>query len=48
MSSISESESVDSASLSLLDISTKTTSSNKSEFEWNDKLFINDALQLYA
>ena len=36
MSSISESESVDSASLSSLNIRTDTTSSNKSQFEYKD------------
>ena len=45
MSFISESESVDRDSLSLLNISTDTTSSNKSQFECNYNLFVNDALQ---
>ena len=36
MSSISESENVDNASLSFLNIRTDTTSSNKSQFEYND------------
>ena len=36
ISSISESENVDSANLSSLNISTDTTSSNKSKFEYND------------
>ena len=36
MSSTSESGYVDNANLSLLNISTDTTSSNKSQFEYND------------
>ena len=47
MSSISESESVDSRSLSSLNISTDATSSNKSQLEWKDNLFVNGALQPY-
>ena len=47
MSSISKSESVNSRSLSSLYISTNATSSNKSQFEWKDNLFVNGALQPY-
>ena len=31
----------------MLNISADTTSSNKSQFEWNDNLFVNGALQPY-
>ena len=41
MSSISESENADSASLSSLKIITDMTSGNKSQFECNDNLFVN-------
>ena len=37
----------DSASLSSLNISTDTTSKNKSQFECNDTLFANFAIQLH-
>ena len=47
MTSISESESIDSASLSSLYISTDTTSSNKSQYGCNDNFFLNGALQPY-
>ena len=45
MSSISKSESVDSASLSSLNISTDTTNNNKSQFKYNDNSLVIDALQ---
>ena len=45
MVSTSESESVDSASLSSLNIITDMTSSYKSQFECSDNLFVNGALQ---
>ena len=47
MTSISNSESVDNASLSSLNISTNATSCNKSLFDGNDNLFVNGTLQLY-
>ena len=47
MSSIRESERVDSRSLSSLNISTDATSSNKSQFEWNYNLFVSGTLQPY-
>ena len=47
MSSISDSESVDNASLWLLNISTNATSCNKSQFDGDDNLFVNGTLQLY-
>ena len=47
MSSISESKSVDCASLSPLNIHNDTTSINKNEFGRNDNFFVNVAFQPY-
>ena len=48
MSSIDETESVDSASLLSLNISIDITSINKSQFECSDNLLVNSALQSYS